>query len=141
MRRILLTLLVGVLACGPVTTARSETVNAPFDPEGKTLLYVSFLPLITDKGDLVPVVVEFYRTSAGEVVVEWNPFETRRLQAVDLSPTDPCGPIWINKALLTRGQKTGWKGWILRSEPIEGDEWELEPSISPNCKKQLASIE
>ena len=141
MRRLLVTLLVGVLVCGPSTTARSETVEAPFDPDGKTLLYVSFLPLITDKGDLVPVTVEFYRTTAGQVVVEWNPFDTQRLQAVDLSPADPCGPIWINKALLTRGQQTGWKGWILRSEPIQGDEWELEPSISPNCEKQLASIE
>ena len=141
MKRILLTMLVGVLACGPSATARSETVKAPFDPDGKALLHVSFLPLMTDKGDVVPVVVEFYKTSTGEVVVEWNPFETRRLQAVDLRPADPCGPIWINKALLTRDQQTGWKGWILRSEPIAGDEWELEASISPKCQKQLASTE
>ncbi|MFQ5988469.1 MAG: hypothetical protein ACE5K9_01010 [Candidatus Methylomirabilales bacterium] len=141
MRRMLLTLLVGVLVWAPATTASSAEVTAPFKPEGKDLLYVSFLPLVTDKGDVVPVLVEFYKTTAGEVVVEWNPFETRRLQAVDLSPADPCGPIWINKALLTKGRQSGWKGWILRSEPIEGDEWELEPSISPKCKKQIASIE
>lgn len=140
-RRIFLTLLVGVLVGGSSTTASAEKVKAPFDPEGKPLLYVSFLPLVTDKGDFVPVLVEFYRTPAGEVVVEWNPFETRRLQAVDLSPADPCGPIWINKALLTRERQSGWRGWILRSEPIERDEWGLEPSISPKCRKQLASIE
>jgi len=140
-RRMLLTLLVVVLACGSSTPVRSETMNAPFDPDGKTLLHVSFFPLMTDKGDLVPVVVEFYRTATGEVVVEWNPFEPRRLQAVDLRPADPCGPIWINKALLTRGQEAGWKGWILRSEPVVGDEWELEASISPKCEKQLARVE
>ncbi|MFQ5803996.1 MAG: hypothetical protein ACE5JQ_13970 [Candidatus Methylomirabilales bacterium] len=141
LRRVFLTLLVGVLVWGSSTTASAEKVKAPFDPEGKSLLYVSFLPLVTDKGDFVPVLVEFYKTSAGDVVVEWNPFKTRRLQAVDLSPADPCGPIWINKALLTRRHQSGWRGWILRSEPIDRDEWELEPSISPNCRKQLASIE
>lgn len=133
LRRVLLALLIGLHLGWPSTTLSSELGETPFDPNGKPLIYASFLPLVTDSGDLVPVLIEFYGTSGGEVVVEWNPFEARRLQAVDFSPTDPCGPVWINKALLTRDPGSGWVGWILRSEPVNGDEWELEPSVSPQC--------
>ncbi|MFQ5656375.1 MAG: hypothetical protein ACE5G5_02450 [Candidatus Methylomirabilales bacterium] len=135
LRRIVIALLIGMHLGWPSATLSSPTGEIPFDPNGKQLVFASFLPLVTDAGVLVPVLVEFYEASTGEVVVEWNPFQDRRLQAVDFSPDDPCGPVWINKALLTKDPGGGWVGWILRSEPIDGDMWELEPSVSPQCNK------
>lgn len=134
-RRILGIVFVGVLLWGLSASGISADVEAPFNPKGKPLMYASYLPLVTDTGDIVPVLVEFYGTPAGEVVVEWNPFENRRLQAVDFSPEDPCGVIWINKALLTNHPQSGWMGWILRSKPVVRDNWELESSVSPQCRK------